>query len=234
MRDKLEPFIEKRWLEFLLPFFETNVIFPYLTERKKHIQIVPKQYDMFNAFKYTPFDKVRVVILGQSPYHSLINRLPEADGLAFSYTKREESDLYTPKSLAIIRDEVEKDVYDGMLLNFDNNLKRWAEQGVFLFNTALTTEVMSKDAHIKLWRPFTEYVIRIISDYNAGVIFCLWGDFAKEFKPIIDETKHYIFEAGHPATELYNGYGNGTFLGCKHFSKINKVLYDNNKEKIEW
>ena len=233
LEEKLSPFIEKRWLHFLMPFLEKANIFSYLTDRKKQIQIVPNQNDMFNAFKYTPFDSVRVCILGQSPFHTLTFGKPEAHGLAFSYKKNAQFDIHCPLSLSVIRNEIETDIAKGELIRFDTDLTRWAEQGVFLYNTALTTEVGSKDAHIKLWEPFTRHVIQCINDYNAGVVFCLWGAHARQYKHLIDETKHYIFEAGHPATELYNN-GNGDFYGCKHFSKINSILKNNNKEEIEW
>lgn len=233
LEEKLVPYIEKRWLHFLMPFLNRANIFSYLTERKKHVQIVPHQKDMFNAFKYTPFDDVRVCILGMSPYSGLVYGKPKAHGLAFSYKKNNELDFHCPKSLAVIRNEIENDIAKGEMLNFETDLTRWAKQGVFLLNTALTTEVGSADAHIKLWQPFTRHIIQCINDYNAGVIFCLWGAHANEYASLIDEKKHYILSCGHPATELYNE-GNGSFYGNKHFSKINEILKENNKEKIEW
>jgi len=225
--------IEYRWLTKLLPIFRKNEdIFNHLSERKKKIKIVPEQKDMFNAFKYTPFDNVRVCILGMAPYFQLINGKPEAHGLAFSYRKTEEIDFHVPKSLAVIRNEIETDVYDGEVIGFDPNLERWAKQGVFLLNTALTTEVGDKEAHMKLWEPFTAEVLKILNEQSAGIIFCLWGSYAKKYKHMINES-HYILEADHPAVELYPGSA-GKFYGCRHFSQINEILMKNNKEKIEW
>lgn len=230
----LSEHIEARWLTKLIPFFENNEsIFNHLTERKKHARIVPNQADMFNAFKYTAFDNVRICIISQSPYHSLINGLPEAHGLAFSYRKTEDYDLHIPRSLAVIRDEIEQDVAKGEMLNFNPNLERWAKQGVLLLNTALTTEVGDKEAHMKLWEPFTAFVLQLLNEQSSGIIFCLWGAYAKKYKTMINEKSHYILEAAHPASELYQE-GGGGFYGCKHFSKINEILMKNNNEKIEW
>lgn len=231
----LSPYLEQRWLSKLLPFFDNNLegIFNHLKERKKHAKITPYQADMFNAFKYTGWDNVRVCIISQSPYHSLINGKPEAHGLAFSYRKTEEIDLHIPKSLAVIRNEIENDLHKGSPINFNSNLERWAKQGVLLLNTALTTEIGDKEAHMKLWEPFTAEVIKLLNEQSCGIIFCLWGAYAKKYKHMINEKSHYILEADHPASELYPD-SNGKFYGCKHFSKINEILMKSNKEFIEW
>lgn len=234
--EKLKPYIEKRWLSMIDSFLVTKEgqeILNYLTKRKHQIRIVPNQTDMFNAFKYTAWDDVRVVIIGQSPYHHIIGGKPEADGLAFSYTKENDTDVHFPKSLGVIRNELEHDIYNGELIDMNPNLDRWAKQGVLLLNSALTTEYGNADAHLGLWRPFTEYIIKNLNDYHAGLIFCLWGSHAKSFKGYIDTSKHYIFDCFHPATELYNK-GQGGFYGCKHFSKVNELLLANNRYTIAW
>jgi len=230
VKEKLKPYVEERWLNFIAPILESSKILPTLTERKRVATIVPKQVDMFNCFKYTPFDKVKVVILGQTPYHSLVNGEPEAHGLAFSYRKKE-LDFHVPQSLAVIRNEIETDVYNGEMITFDPNLERWAKQGVLLLNTALTTELGSKDAHIELWQPFTEEVIKTLNELNSGLIFCLWGNHAKGYAHLINKNNH-ILSAGHPASELYGG--KGSFYGCKHFSAVNNILKGYKQEEIEW
>jgi len=233
-KEKLEPYIEKKWLEKIAPFLELDEgqkILSYLTKRKAEKRILPNQVDMFNAFKYTPWDDVRVVILGQSPYYHIVNGKPEGHGLAFSYQKGE-NDLHVPESLKVIRNELENDVFNGELINMDTDLTRWAKQGVLLLNSALTTEEWNADAHLDLWRPFTSFIIRELSLYHTGIIYCLWGKHAKSYKHLINSHTNFILEAGHPATELYNA--RGSYYGCKHFSKVNEILLANNNYTIAW
>ena len=225
---KLSPYIEKRWLHFLLPFFKTTDVFAYLTTRKKVSVILPEQENIFKAFKLTPFDKVRVVILGENPYNRMLfTNHSEADGLAFSYTKFAGYDLHLPTELCHIRNEIENDVAGGDLLDFKTNLEEWAKQGVLLVNMALTTEVDGeRNKHKKLWEPFTGHVMRMLNDYTAGTIFCFWGYEAQQYKAYIDQTKHITLEAASPQTEAF--YGSG------QFSKINRILKDSNNEEIKW
>ena len=233
---RLAPFMEKKWLSIIAPFFESREgqeILNYLSERKKTVKILPEQKDMFNAFKYTGWDDVRVVILGGSPYSKIIHGNPESDGLAFSYTPKEESDLHLPESLRVIRNELERDVFNNELITMDTCLIRWAKQGVLLLNSALTTEQNANNMHVGIWKPFTDMILTKLNSYNQGLIFCLWGNTASEFKHHINTTKHYVFEAGHPYSEVAMN-GEGRFSGCKHFSKINDILKNCNNDNIKW
>ncbi len=228
--EKLKGHIDDGWLERLTPFLDSkrmDVVLDYLTIKKKAGKIIyPAQKDMFNAFKYTPFDKVRVVILGQDPYPS-----PGlADGLAFS------SGLPTvcPASLRNILKEVEEDVYKGLSLErtSDYSLKNWADQGVLLLNTALTVEAHDAGAHTQLWHEFTVNVIDTLDREKDNLVFLLWGKKAGFFKLFVNGYKHYVLQCAHPSP-LAQGAANN-FSGCQHFSKTNLILEKIHQKPIEW
>lgn len=229
--EKLQGHIDPVWLEKLKSFLDSskmNNILSFLTIKKNAgKRIFPAQQKMFNAFKYTPFNDVKVVILGQDPYPSL----GLADGLAFS------SNIPTvcPASLRNILKEVEEDIHNGLSLERTStySLETWAKQGVLLLNTALTVEANDAGSHVLLWNPFTVNVLNILNEQKEDLIFLLWGKQANFFKIYIDSNKHYILEAAHPSPLAMNAKNN--FSGCKHFSKTNLILTEKlKKEPINW
>ena len=186
-------------------------------------KIYPDASDYFKAFRKTPFGQVKVVIIGQDCYHD-----GSADGLAFSSKK----EFYTPPSLKIIFDEVERSLNGGLYLERYENLERWAEQGIFLLNRYLSVEEKLPKSHSRIgWEEFTSTVIKEISINRNQVVFMLWGADAKQVKYLIDGTKHLILEAGHPAAGFY---GTDTFSNCKHFSLCNEYLKLVKKQEIKW
>ena len=217
--------IEESWKKAMQGYFESEnfhdlslfVRNEYLTKK-----IYPKPQDIFKAFWLTPFDKVRVVILGQDPYHGV----GQAEGLSFSV----QPGVKLPPSLQNIYKEIENDL--GIKKDFKNgHLEPWAKQGVFLLNAILTVIANTPASHQgKGWEEFTDEVIKTISDKKEHVVFMLWGNFARSKKSLIDENKHLILEAPHPSPFS----ANSGFFGCKHFSKCNDYLEKNGNKKIEW
>ena len=217
--------IEPSWKEVLGSEFDK----PYFAELAAALHrekdsgavIYPPGRLIFNAFALTPFDKVRVVILGQDPYHNP----GQAEGLSFSVP----SGVPLPPSLKNIYREIEDDL--GLNLNGkDGSLRGWAEQGVFLLNAILTVKAGVAASHSRLgWQTFTDAVIKTISDRREGVVFLLWGNFARSKKALIDTSRHYVLEAAHPSP-----LAGGAFFGCRHFSKTNQILTDNGSTPIDW
>ncbi len=196
----------------------------YATQR-----VCPNKDDVFNAFKYCDYQDLKVVIIGQDPYHDIVklppNRTTRATGLAFG---NNEDTLVLSPSLRNIIKELETDL-DEVSLNLDITLKSWAKQGVLLLNTALTVEEGSPESHLKIWDGFAEVVIRHISKAKPGTIFLLWGNHAKKFKKVIGPDC-WVFEAAHPSP-LSASRG---FFGCNHFSKVNDNLHIQGKSEIKW
>lgn len=218
------PKIEPSWLhalnkEFDKPYFKKLKTF--LKEEKKEHTIYPKDSDIFNAFNYTPFDKVKVVIIGQDPYHGE----GQAHGLSFSVPENTK----TPPSLKNIYKELEQDV--GVSIPNHGNLTKWAEQGVLMLNATLTVRKKTPGSHQKKgWEKFTDACIDKISTEKEGVVFLLWGNYAKEKGRIINNSKHHVLSAAHPSPfSAHNG-----FFGCKHFSKTNELLIKQQKSPINW
>ncbi len=207
--------------EFTKPYFLEIVTF-LKTEKSAGKTIYPPGPLIFNAFNQTPFDKVRVVILGQDPYHNP----GQAHGLSFSVP----GDVKPPPSLANIYKEIQTDTGTPMPVLY-GNLTRWAEQGVLLLNAILTVRANEPASHSKIgWMNFTDAVIQKISDEKKGIVFLLWGKFAQEKQTLIDETKHYVMKAAHPSPlSVYQG-----FYGCKHFSKTNELLTSQGLAPIDW
>ena len=182
--------------------------------------IYPPDPLIFNAFELTHFDQLKVVILGQDPYH----KEGQAMGLSFSVPRG----VRVPPSLVNIYKEIKRD------LNFDipthGDLTYWAEQGVLLLNAMLTVESSKAGSHSKLgWQEFTNAVIQKISDDREGIVFMLWGNFAKSKKDLIDTDKHHVLEAAHPSPLARNAFNN-----CKHFSKANNILKRQSQSEIDW
>ncbi len=242
---QISSLIDSSWEKVIIPFFESKEgleILQFLKEEGQKGKIIyPRNKDCFNAFKYTKYNDLKVVLIGLDPYVKEIKGEPEACGLSFSYIPKSKLDFHTPRSLKIILKEVEDDVYDGLRLpkSYDEkderDLSRWAEQGVLMLNTALTVEKGLTKSHWATWQPFTKYLLEYLSKNNTGIIYVLWGKDAQTYKKYISQNNNYILEAPHPAAELYSG-NNGGFYGCKHFSKINEILKENNGEeyKILW
>ena len=207
--------------EFGKPYFQQIVTF-LKTEKAAGKTIYPPGPLIFNAFNQTPFGKLKVVILGQDPYHGQ----GQAHGLSFSV----QNGVKPPPSLVNIFKEIHADIGVAMPQQY-GNLSRWAEQGVLLLNAALTVRANEPFSHAKFgWAEFTDAVISRISDEKSGVVFLLWGKFAQDKQALIDETKHFVLKAAHPSPFS----ADKGFFGCKHFSKTNELLTKQGLSPIDW
>lgn len=204
--------------EFNKVYFKKLQVF--LEEEFSRYDVYPKMENIFNALNYCPYDKVKVVIIGQDPYHEP----HQAHGLSFSV----EEGVSYPPSLVNIFKEIEDDL--GKKVQNSGNLTRWAKQGVMLLNTTLTVRRGQANSHRgKGWEIFTNEVIRQLSARKDPIVFLLWGSNAQSFAPII-EKQHLVLKAPHPSPlSAYRG-----FFGCKHFSKANDFLVKCGKEPIDW
>lgn len=235
---KINPKIEDSWKKVLMNEFNSDYFVQLkqfiLEEKKKEkqgtIEIYPKNNDIFNAFNYTPFNEVKVVIIGQDPYHSfeIINnkKTPHAHGLCFSIPKEAKK---IPPSLKNIYKEIQNDM--GCSIPNHGYLTSWAKQGVLMLNATLTVRAHQAGSHQKKgWEQFTDSAIKKLSEEKNGLIFLLWGRFAQNKEILIDQTKHHILKAAHPSPfSAHNG-----FFGCKHFSKTNAILKQSGLETIDW
>ncbi len=205
--------------EFSKPYFVS--LKSFLKEEKSKDKIIyPPGNLIFNAFNRCTFGNVKVVILGQDPYHGE----NQAMGLSFSVPKG----VIIPASLKNIYKELHSDI--GMTIPQHGDLSSWADQGVFLLNAILTVEKALASSHQKSgWQEFTDAVIKTLSDRKHGLVFLLWGNFAKNKKVLIDPMKHYVLEAAHPSP-----LAGGAFMGSRHFSQTNEILTKNHKSTIEW
>ncbi|MDX2046696.1 MAG: uracil-DNA glycosylase [Chitinophagaceae bacterium] len=207
--------------EFTKPYFLQIVTF-LKTEKLTGKTIYPPGSLIFNAFDKTPFDKVKVVLLGQDPYHGP----GQAHGLCFSVP----DGIAPPPSLINIFKEIESDIGVGMPSRY-GNLSKWAGQGVMLLNAALTVRANEPLSHSKTgWMEFTDAVIKKVSELKKGVVFLLWGKFAQEKQVLIDETKHHVLKAAHPSPFS----ADKGFFGCKHFSKTNDLLRKEGLDPVDW
>jgi uracil-DNA glycosylase len=184
--------------------------------------IFPVEKDIFNAFNLTSFDDLKVVILGQDPYHNY----NQAHGLAFSVQKG----VAIPPSLRSMYKELEQSI-DGFITPNHGCLESWAKQGVFLLNTTLTVQAHQPNLHSKIgWETFTDTVIKTISDNKRNLVFIFWGGHARKKAKLIDKSKHLILESAHPSPlSSYRG-----FFGCNHFNLCNEYLAENNIKIIDW
>ncbi len=205
--------------EFEQPYFQG--IAAFLKKAKADGRtIYPPGPLIFNAFDTTPFARVKVVILGQDPYHNP----GEAMGLSFSVPKG----VRIPPSLRNIYQELHTDL--GLPIPTHGDLTAWAEQGVFLLNAMLTVERNQPRSHHKIgWQHFTDAVIRTLSNEREHLVFMLWGGFARKKNLLIDNAKHLVLEAAHPSP-----LAGGAFFGCKHFSKANQYLQANGQDPVDW
>jgi uracil-DNA glycosylase len=206
--------------EFNKPYF-AQIVLHLKTERSQGKIIYPPGQFIFNAFNTTHFDKIKVVILGQDPYHGP----GQAHGLCFSV----QNGVPLPPSLINIFKELHDDT--GVEIPTNGNLTKWAEHGVFLLNASLTVRAGEPMSHAKIgWAEFTDTVIKRISDKKVHVVFMLWGKFAQEKRVLIDETKHLILRSVHPSPLS----ASGGFFGCKHFSKANDWLVRKGIDPVDW
>jgi uracil-DNA glycosylase len=205
--------------EFDKPYFAALSAVVHNEFNAKKVIYPPPKY-IFNAFEKTPFDKVKVVILGQDPYHGA----GQAHGLCFSVQRG----VTPPPSLVNIFKEIETDL--GIAPPHHGCLEAWAEQGVFMLNAALTVRAGEPMSHSKIgWETFTDAVIRTLSDQKTGLVFLLWGNFARNKRTLIDAHKHHILEAAHPSP-----LSGGRFFGCRHFSQTNHLLTTQGLTPINW
>lgn len=206
--------------EFQKPYFQ-QIAAHLKTEKATGAAIFPPGSLIFNAFNKTPFNKVKVVLLGQDPYHGN----GQAMGLSFSVP----DGIKPPPSLENIFKELHSDI--GMPVPQTGNLTTWAEQGVFLLNAILTVRAKEPASHQKIgWQQFTDKVIQTLSDEKQGIVFMLWGKFAQEKQVLIDATKHHILKAAHPSPFS----ADKGFFGCRHFSKANELLARQGIDPIDW
>jgi len=216
--------IEQSWKsalqdEFDKPYFASLVRF--LHQEKASGQVIyPPGSQIFRAFDLTPVDRVKVVILGQDPYHGP----GQAMGLCFSVP----DGVRCPPSLQNIFKEIESDL--GIRMSGSPNLENWARQGVLLLNTVLTVRAASPTSHSGIgWQTFTDAVIRYLSGHGEGIVFLLWGRYAQEKAALIDPSRHHVLLAPHPSP-----LARGAFFGCRHFSKTNEILVAEGKTPIDW
>lgn len=216
--------IEKSWKEALGAEFEKPYFAALVQELHRQKQagevIFPPGGQIFKAFELCPLGKVKVVILGQDPYHGY----GQAMGLSFSVPQGVEA----PPSLKNIFKEIESDL--GIRMSGSPDLRPWAEQGVLLLNSVLTVRAGQPASHSRIgWQTFTDAVIKTISDRCEGVVFLLWGNYARSKAVLVDKSKHHVLEAPHPSP-----LARGAFFGCRHFSATNEILAAEGKSPIDW
>ena len=219
-----KPDIEDRWYEVLKQEFDSPYfadIKSFLIEEKRQYVVYPPSPLIFNAFNLTPFDNVKVVILGQDPYHNV----GQAHGLAFSVP----DGIQKPPSLQNIFKELNQDL--GITIPTTGNLEKWAKEGVLLLNASLTVRANMAASHAKIgWQRFTDAAIKALSDKKQNLVFILWGNYAIAKENLIDHEKHLILKTVHPSP-LSASRG---FFGCHHFSQTNKYLVKHNITPIDW
>lgn len=220
----MKKLIGNDWDQILAPVFESEDyrnLHNFLKEEYSTKQIYPDMYHIFTAFKLTPFDKTKVVILGQDPYHGD----GQAHGLCFSV----KPDVAVPPSLVNIYQELKEDV--GCYIPDNGYLKKWADQGVLLLNTVLTVRAHNANSHRNIgWEEFTDAAIRTLNEQDRPIVYLLWGKPAQTKKKMLKNPKHLILEAPHPSPlSAHRG-----FFGCRHFSRANEFLAENGVEPIDW
>lgn len=220
----VNPVIEESWKDalaeqFAAPYFAQ--LKQFLVTEKQQFVVYPPGPQIFNAFNLTPFDKVKVVIIGQDPYHEP----GQAHGLCFSV----QPGTKFPPSLMNIFQELQSDL--GIPMPQNGNLEKWAQQGVLLLNATLTVRAHQAGSHQRRgWELFTDAAISQLSQKRSGIVFLLWGSYAQAKIQLIDSSKHFILTAPHPSPlSAYRG-----FFGCKHFSKTNELLVQSGQTPIDW
>ena len=218
--------IDESWKRLLKSEFNSEYfkkLISFIKEEYSAFRCYPKGSEIFNAFDCCPINKLKVVVIGQDPYHGI----NQANGLCFSVNKG----ISHPPSLINIFKEIEGDL-NFKFENSNGDLSKWANQGVMLLNATLTVrEGLAGSHQNKGWEIFTDKVIEIISNETNNTVFLLWGSFAKQKRKLIDASKHKILESGHPSPLSAN---RGYWFGNKHFSKCNEYLDSYGKNKIDW
>ncbi|MDD5978207.1 MAG: uracil-DNA glycosylase [Bacteroidales bacterium] len=219
-----KPDIESSWYEVLKQEFEEPYFYEiksFLIQEKRQYIVYPPSQLIFNAFNLTPFDKVKVVILGQDPYHNV----GQANGLAFSVP----NGIMPPPSLKNIFKELQSDI--GMPIPTNGNLESWAREGVLLLNSCLTVRANNPASHQGIgWQRFTDAAINALSEKKEHIVFLLWGNYAIAKEKLIDTRKHLVLKTVHPSPLS----ANRGFFGCKHFSQTNTYLSSNGISPIKW
>jgi uracil-DNA glycosylase len=220
----INPQIEESWKQALRDEFDSPyfiALTDFLREEKKKHIIYPPGPQIFSAFNITPFNRVKVVIIGQDPYHGP----GQANGLCFSVS----DGIPHPPSLLNIFKEIESDL--GIPIPKSSDLTKWAEQGVLLVNAILTVRANEPASHQnKGWETFTNAVIRDLNDKRRNLVFLLWGNYAQAKESLIDSSRHYILKAAHPSPlSAHRG-----FFGCRHFSRTNQILAEQGLNEIDW
>ncbi len=222
--EKINPAIDDSWKKILEDEFEADyfkTLKSFLLDEKNKYLIYPPGSQIFSAFNHTPFDKVRVVILGQDPYHGP----GQAHGLCFSVPRG----IPKPPSLENIFKEIQNDL--GLPVPVHGNLENWARQGVLLLNATLTVRANQAGSHQNRgWERFTDAAIKAVADKKQHVVFLLWGNYAQAKETLIDASKHLVLKAVHPSPlSALRG-----FFGCRHFSKTNAYLKSTGQAEISW
>jgi uracil-DNA glycosylase len=224
MMEKVDPVIEVSWKDVLNAEFNQEYfseLKSFLLEEKKKFRVFPPGKLIFNAFNHTPFDQVKVVLLGQDPYHGA----GQAHGLCFSVPEG----IQKPPSLVNIFKELKSDL--GLEEPLHGNLTRWASQGVLLLNATLTVRENQAGSHQNHgWETFTDAAMKRLSEQRNGLIFMLWGNYAMAKRSLIDPSRHFILTSVHPSPlSAHRG-----FFGCRHFSQVNNLLRQQGVEEINW
>jgi len=207
------------------PYFKS--LGGFIAKERQTKSILPYKDEVFKAFNLTPFQKVRVVILGMDPYPGRYKGEPTAHGLAFNPRNKDQ----VPPSLRVMYNKIKEDIYpDELSFPIDMDLEAWAKQGVLLINAALTIEEGKSGSHLAHWTQFTEAVFKTLNESTTGLIFCFWGKDALKFAHLIDDKFHHVLVASHPAAALYAG---GKWE-CNHFKRINEILMASNRDDIDW
>ncbi len=217
--------IQNDWLDFLKPEFAKpyyRQLFQFVQEEYGRVVVYPPADDIFNAFHFTPLGKVKVLLLGQDPYHNE----HQAHGLSFSVPPDQKE---IPPSLQNIYKELRDDL--GCFIPNNGYLKKWADQGVLLLNTVLTVRAHQANSHQgRGWEQFTDAVIEAVNAQDRPVVYLLWGKPAQSKIPMLTNPKHLILKAPHPSPlSAFRG-----FFGCKHFSAANEFLEQNGVEPVDW
>lgn len=219
----ISPIIEESWKSVLKAEFDTDYfknLKEFLITERSNYTVYPRGAEIFAAFNLTPFEQVKVVLIGQDPYHGE----GQAHGLSFSVP----DGIKQPPSLVNIFKELKTDL--GIEPPKSGNLERWAKQGVLLLNATLTVRANTAGSHQKKgWELFTDATIKAISEKRTGIVFLLWGNYAKQKAELIDKTKHHVLTAAHPSP-----LAGGAFFGCRHFSKTNALLNEQGIKEISW
>ena len=222
--ENIAPVIEPSWKEALRDEFNKDYFRElklFLLEEKKKYRVFPRGQLIFNAFNHTPFDRVKVVLLGQDPYHGP----GQAHGLCFSVPEG----VQKPPSLVNIFKELKSDL--GIDEPVTGNLTKWADQGVLLLNATLTVRENQAGSHQGHgWETFTDAAIRQLSHQRTGLVFILWGNYAMAKRPLIATPRHFILSSVHPSPlSAHRG-----FFGCRHFSQVNNLLRQQGVDEIDW